>query len=127
MGTPRASASVDQMRNVQRTASCGGAWLGDRKASRGKETEVVGISCDRTDKTGAIMAIGAGFAGLAEVDCIGFCCGKMHDFIFAQHAGQSAFCAADMLNAHARTGVCGARRSANTSKRAMVNRLSTLL
>lgn len=122
MGTPRASASVDQMRNVQRTASRGGAWLGVRNASRGKATEVVGISCDRTDKAGAIIAVGAGVAILAEVDCVGFCCGKIHDFILAQHAGQSAFCAADMLSAHARTAVCGARVSARASKMAIIAR-----
>jgi hypothetical protein len=35
MGTPRASAPVDQMRNVQRTASCGAAIAHD--GVRGKE------------------------------------------------------------------------------------------
>ncbi len=121
MDTPRASASVDQMRNVQRTASCGGAWLGVRKASRGKETEVVGISCDRTDKTGEIMATGAGFAG---VDCMGFCRSKMHDFIFAQHAGQSVFCAVDMLSAQACAGIWGARVNPRTSRSAISARIS---
>ncbi len=104
MGTPRASASVDQMRNVQRTASCGGAWLGARKASRGNETDVVAISRDRTDSAGAIMAIGAGVAVVPEVDCVGFCCGRMQDFIFAQQAMHCVFCAPGMLIAHAFTG-----------------------
>jgi hypothetical protein len=42
MGTPRALAPVDQMRNVQRTESCGEAIAHDRvreKESRSNETQ----------------------------------------------------------------------------------------
>ncbi len=34
MGTPRASASVDQMSNVQRTASCGDAMAQDEEREK---------------------------------------------------------------------------------------------
>ncbi len=122
MGTLRASASVDQMRNVQRTASRGGAWVSVCAEDRGKVTGAVVSSHSNTARAGAIIVIDVAFAVAAEVGFVGFCWGKMHDFIFAQQAMHGAFCVPGMLIAHAFTGIWGARISAKTSKMAIIVR-----
>ncbi len=125
MGTPRASASVDQMRNVQRTASCGGEAVSPCASDRRKEIKTAGSSRINTGSSGASIVIDDGLETDGEVGCVGFCRGNTHDFIVAQHLVHFICTAAGMLKAQVCAGVCGARMSPNTNKSAIASRLIT--
>ncbi|MGH7939037.1 MAG: hypothetical protein ACREFG_11070, partial [Chthoniobacterales bacterium] len=62
----------------------------------------------------------------AAVDWVGFSCASLHDFIVAQHAMHAVFWRAGKRIAHCRTGACGTRSSAETSKAATVTRLNIM-
>lgn len=125
MGTPRASASVDQMRNVQRTASCGEGSVSVCAIDRGKITGVAGSSRSNTANAGAIIMIGAVLDVHADVGWVGFCRGMTHDFIVAQHLVHLAGDGAGMLIVQICAGVWGTRMSPKTNKTAIRSRLIT--
>ena len=87
MGTPRASASVDQMRNVQKSASRGGectvgCGIGNSREREGAAIAGAASSC----RTGAIITSVWWIDSGAAAGFTGFCCGKTHDFIVAQQS-----------------------------------------
>lgn len=77
MGTPLASASLDQMRNVQRTASCGG--------EREREVALVEIKC-------RLMYAGLGMIAAMIVAHVAFNSGAEPLFASGCDAGAVFFC-----------------------------------
>ncbi len=128
MGTPRASASVDQMRNVQRSASrageCTAGWaLMNVREGKGAETAGARSAC----RIGAIITSVCCIVSGATAGATGLCCGQTHDFIVAQQAVQFINGVAGMLMPHLCAGACDAIVTrAIISKTPTVNRLCTL-
>src|SRR5882724_117706 len=122
MGTPRASTSVDQMRNVQKSARRGGectAGFAVDMRARCRETANGGTSSGC--RIGAIMTTVCCDSSAAAVDSGGFFCGKRHDFIVAQQAHCCA--GAGMLIPHACAGAwLDPVKNATTKKAAVMNR-----
>lgn len=87
MGTPRASASADQMRNVQRTACLSGECPTN---SRFRQNDCsVAVRTNRESSsvpTGMIRGVNWYGAEAAAACCNGFCCGKAQLFIVAQQS-----------------------------------------
>ena len=90
MGTPRASASGDQMRNVQRTASCGGAIAHDEMRARercrsnekqsGEATTTIATQVAFNSKLDVLFASGC------EAGAV-FFCEVAQQVLLAQQAG----------------------------------------
>ena len=87
MGTPRASASVDQMRNVQKSASRRGeCTMGCDVAT---QVAYAGAGCavaNSSRKTGAIITTDCCEVWVAAAGCAEFGCGSKQDFIVAQQS-----------------------------------------
>jgi hypothetical protein len=122
MGTPRASASVDQMSNEQESASgageCAGACASRKRLARRGASNVAGTtSC----KTGAIITTDGCAAVAVAVGFTGFSWGRTHDFSFAQQSAEQSIARTGMVMLH----VCaeaakGAEKSARNTNAAMV-------
>ena len=90
MGTPQASAFLDQMRNVQRTASCGEESALDgartKEICRSNETQFGRIALN----TDANVALSSGaeplFASGSDVGAV-FLCEVAQQVLFAQQPG----------------------------------------
>jgi len=103
MGTPRLSESVDQMRNVQRTASCGDA------IAREGATDTNRRSSERQARaTLLIVALQVAFnsedvffANNCEASSVRLVEVAQHA-LFAQQPGLQAFCAGESETMHVR-------------------------
>lgn len=125
MGTPRASAFVDQMRNEQKSERRGGKSASDCFSTRQTALDAAGSSRNSTGTTGNIIATPCASLAAAAVGSVGFCCGSAQDFIAAQHAMHWLFCDAVMLIAQTGPAACkGAPKSASTSAKARKARVS---
>lgn len=103
MGTPRPLESVDQMRNVQRIANCGGVaehQEADERECRSREIKrgeiVITVAADvalTSDPPILLKSWDAGADCLVEV--------TQHD-LFAQHPGLHVFCAGESEMTHVR-------------------------
>ena len=94
MGTPRALEPLDQMRNVQRTASCGDAIIAHDRV-RQKE------SCRSNERQRGVVALTiatqVALNSLPELpfasgDEAGFFCEVAQQILFAQQPGLQDFC-----------------------------------
>ena len=124
MGTPRASASVDQMRNVQKSANRDGECTGDCAVENSpKREEEVATGTNSSCSAGAINAED-GCQGCGAASCPDFCSGRTHDFIVAQHshcaAGVGMFIVQVSAGAWEETP-----SSATVDRMAMANRFCT--
>src|ERR1700694_3805626 len=104
MGTPPASASLDQMRNVQRAASCGGESV--LSATRTKEIcRTDGVRGRIVANNGAHVASSSGvellFASGSDVGAV-FLDDVAQQVLFAQQPGWHAFSVAVLERMHDR-------------------------
>ena len=87
MGTPRASASVDQMRNVQRTASCGAITAHDgvreEESCRSNKTQPGAIALRVATQVALNSNPEALFASSWEAGAV-FFCDVAQQLLFAQ-------------------------------------------
>ena len=88
MGTRRASASVDQMRNEQKSARRGGECaLGGAVKHAHERAERAGAGGNSGSNTGADSTNEDCVSKVVAAGCAGFCCGMTQDFIVAQQPG----------------------------------------
>jgi hypothetical protein len=117
MGTPRVSASLDQIRNAQKSAKRGGECtvgcaVETRVASNGAAS--TGASSSRS--AGAIIATDCCDGAVAVAGCTGFCCDRRHDFIVAQHSHCTI--GVGMLMPHTGAGACDDIAASATASKA---------
>lgn len=94
MGTPRLSKPVDQMRNVQRTASCGGEIALDRtrENERSRSTETKSGAGEVRVATHVALNSELFFASGCETGAW-FLVEVAQQVLLAQQPGRQAFCA----------------------------------
>jgi hypothetical protein len=96
MGTPRLSEPVDQMRNVQRTASCGGAITQDEVRERDCRSNEIqrGEVAVNVATAVALNSNPMLFAKGCDAGAVRFVEVAQHD-LFAQQPGLHACCAGE--------------------------------
>jgi hypothetical protein len=109
MGTPRLSEPVDQMRNVQRTASCGDAIAHDRVREKESRRSNEKQSGEPTVTVATQVAFNSNpetpFASGCEAGAV-FFCEVAQQVLFAQQPGLHAFCAGESVTMQVRAEIC---------------------
>ncbi|MEO5720052.1 MAG: hypothetical protein ABIR71_01105 [Chthoniobacterales bacterium] len=122
IGTLRLSAPPNQMRKVQKTACREWRENGRETSATPYDTGSAKSWCSNTVASGATMENTSGLVGAGVSEFVGFCLGRMHDFIVAQQSLQDMPTTGwpiAQLGVDARNG---AKKSARTSRRPAVCR-----